>query len=213
MTWGQGSRLLCLAGLLSLTGVAQHGAAHFAPPPQAKPHPPAPPKQSKPNNPNGQKPAPKKMGDWLNEHKHLSADEQEKLLENDPKFKSLPPDRQAALRERLRKFNNLPPEQRERALNRMQFMANLTPQQRQDIREANQTLQTLPQERQLMVHKALRHLRQMTPDERAQAMNEERFKATFSDQERGILSKLASINPPEGGAAPEPQGPANQEPK
>jgi len=212
MTWGKGTRLLFLAGLLTLTGVAQHGAAHFAPPPQAKPHPPAPPKQSKPNNPNGQKPAPKKMGDWLNEHKHLSPDEQEKLLESDPKFKNLPPDRQAVLKERLRKFNNLTPEQRERALNRMQFMASLNQEQRQAIRDANQTLQTLPPERQVMVHKALRHLRQMTPEERDEEMNKDRFKATFSEQERGILSRLAAINPPEGGA-PEPQGPANQAPR
>jgi hypothetical protein len=210
MTWAKGTQLLCLAGLLSLTGVAQRGTAHFT---QAKPHPPAPPKQSKPNNPGAQKPAPK-MGDWLNGHKNLSADEQEKLLEKDPQFKSLPPDRQAALRERLRKFNSLTPEQRERALNRMQFMANLTPEQRQEIRDANQTLQGLPQERQVMVHKALRHLRQMTPDERAQAMSDERFQNTFSEQERGILSKLAAINPPEGGPNPPvQQTPANQGPK
>src|SRR5215471_3803402 len=105
---------------MGLTAAAQHGGAHFSPPAQSKPHP-NPPKQNKSNNAQGgQKPAPK-MGDWLNEHKNLSADEQEKLLEKDPAFKSLPPQRQAELRERLRKFNNLTPEQRERALNRMQF--------------------------------------------------------------------------------------------
>ena len=209
MTWAKGIRILCL-GLFGLTAVAQHGGAHFAPQAQSKPHP-NPPKENKSN----QKPAPK-MGDWLTEHKNLSADQQEKLLEKDPNFKNQSPQRQAELRERLRKFNSLPPEQRERALNRMQFMANLSKDQRQQIRDANQVLQGLPQDRQLMVHKALRHLRQMTPAERAQAMNEDRFKTMFSEQERGISTKLSAINPPEGTPNPggsAPQGPGNQEPR
>ena len=208
MTWARGIRILCL-GLFGLTAVAQHGGAHFAQQAQSKPHA-NPPKENKSNQKSG------KMGDWLTEHKNLSPDEQEKLLEKDPNFKNLSPQRQAELRERLRKFNSLPPEQRERALNRMQFMANLSKDQRAQIREANQVLQGLPQDRQLMVHKALRHLRQMTPAERTQAMNEDRFKNTFSEQERGILTKLSAINPEGGAANPNgssPQGPPNQAPR
>src|SRR5260370_471785 len=201
-----GIGILCLAGVLSLAAVAQHrpGTAFH---PQAQANSQKPPKNSN-NNP---KP-PHKMGDWLNEHKNLPPDQQEKLLENDPSFKKLPPDRQAALKERLRKFNNLPPEQQERVRQRMQFMASLSPEQRQQIREANQTLQGLPQHRQVMVHKALRHLRQMDPHERAQVMNSDRFKSTFSEQERGVLTKLSAINPPERGA-PSPQSPPNEVPK
>jgi Protein of unknown function (DUF3106) len=203
VTWAKGIRILCL-GLLGLTAAAQHGGSHFTPQAQSKPHP-NPPKENKSNN-NGQK---GKMGDWLTAHKNLSADEQEKLLENDPGFKSLPPEKQAALRERLRKFNNLTPEQRERLFNRIQFMASLTPEQRQQIREANQTLETLPEDRKILLHKAIRHLSQMTPQEREHAMSEERFKNMFSEQERGILSKLSAINPLPGGAA-KPNGSAPQ---
>jgi hypothetical protein len=210
VTWAGGIRILCL-GLLGLTAVAQHGGAHFSPPPQSKPQHPNPPKESKPN----QKPG--KMGDWLTEHKNLSPEEQEKLLEKDPNFKNLSPQRQAELRERLRKFNSLSPQQRERALNRMQFMANLSKDQRQQIRDANQVLQGLPEDRRIMVHKALRHLSQMTPAERARAMSEDRFRNMFSEQERSILTKLSAINPPEGGASTPngsaPQGPGNQAPR
>jgi hypothetical protein len=209
VTWARGIRILCL-GLFGLTAVAQHGGARFAQSAQSKPHA-NPPKDNKPN----QKPG--KMGDWLTEHKNLSPEEQEKLLEKDPNFKNQTPQHQAELRERLRKFNSLTPEQRERALNRMQFMANLSKDQRQQIREANQVLQTLPQDRQIQVHKALRHLRQMTPEERAQAMSEDRFKKTFSEKEREVLTKLSAINPPEGGApnpnGSAPLGPGNQEPR
>jgi hypothetical protein len=146
------------------------------------------------------------MGDWLNQHKNLPPNQQEKLLENDPAFKRLSPQRQAELRERLRKFNNLPPPQRERALNRMQWMASLSPEQRQQIREANTQLQVLPQDRQVMVHKALRHLSQMDPQERQEVLQSDRFKSTFSDQERGIMTKLSSINPPPDSTPSAPPG-------
>jgi hypothetical protein len=155
---------------------------------------------------------PQRMGEWLQSHKNLPLDQQEKALEKDPNFKKLPPDRQAALRDRLRKFNSLPPEQRDLALKRMNFWASLTREQRQQLRDANQKLQGLPEDRRVAVHKALRHLRQMAPHERQQVMDSDRFKATFSDQEQGILKDLASINPPENGTAAQPS-PAAQSPK
>ena len=201
MTWVKGFGIILLSGLLGFAAVTQKPAEHFRPPAQTQ----AQAKDPNPGNKGGQKPVPR-MGDWLNAHKNLPPDQQQKLLENDPGFKRLAPQRQAELIERLRKFNNMPPEQRERALNRMQFMAGLTQQQRQEIREANTQLQGLPQDRQVMVHKALRHLRQMDPQERQQVFDSDRFKSTFSDQERGILTRLSAINPPEGNPQPAPNG-------
>jgi Protein of unknown function (DUF3106) len=199
VNWAKGIEILCLFGLLSLPLAGQRPAEHFRPPAQSNP-----PKNSNSGNKGGAQPG--KMGQWLEKHKNLSPDQQEKLLENDPNFKKLPPARQAELRERLRKFNNLPPAQRERALNRMQYMASLSPEQRQQVREAGQQLQGLPQDRQVMVHKALRHLRQMDPQERQQILDSDRFKSTFSEQERGIITRLAAINPEQGaGAEPNPQ--------
>jgi hypothetical protein len=193
VTWakGNGIGILCIAGLLSLAADAQHrGSMPF--------HPPVQGNSQKPTKNHGNNPKPAhKMGDWLNEHKDLPPDQQEKLLENDPNFKKLPPQRQAELRERLRKFNNLSPEQQQRVRQRMDWLASLKPEQRQQLRDANQQLQGLPQDRQVMVHKALRHLRQMDPQQREQEMNSERFKSIFSDQEQGILGKLAPITPPE----------------
>jgi Protein of unknown function (DUF3106) len=144
-----------------------------------------------------------RLGDWLQSNKDLSPDQQEKALERDPKFKKLPPDRQAALKERLRKFNALSPEQRQRALQRMNYMAALSPDQRQQLRDANKTLETLPPDRKVMVHTALRHLRKMDPQQRAETMQSEQFRTTFSDQEQGILKQLSGINPPqESGTSP-----------
>ena len=51
-----------------------------------------------------------RLGEWLESHKNLPLDQQEKALENDPNFKKMAPTRQNALRDRLRKFNSLTPE-------------------------------------------------------------------------------------------------------
>jgi hypothetical protein len=166
----------------------------------------ATPAQKNPGNANkaGQKGG-RKMGDWLQTHKDLPLDQQLKLLESDPKFKKLPPERQNELRERLKKFNSLTPEKRTQAVQRMGFLAKLTPQQRQELRDANQKLKGLPEDRQVAVHKAIRHLRQMPAPERQQVIQSDRFKTTFSDQEQKLISQLADLNPQEGGSAQNPQ--------
>jgi hypothetical protein len=152
-----------------------------------------------------------RMGEWLSTHKDLPLDQQEKALENDPAFKRLPADRQAALKERLRKFNTLSPEQRDLTVQRMNYFSSLSPDQRKTIRDANQKLQALPPDRRVAIHKALRHLRQMDPQQRAEAMQSDHFKSTFSDQEQGILKELADISPPSAPAGQSP--PPGQPPK
>jgi hypothetical protein len=208
----QQSGMLCLALLLGLPAGAQRspaGTPGLRPAAQFNP-------QKNPNRPNLNKgvrqPGPR-LGDWLREHQNLAPDQQEKLLQSDPGFKRLPAERQAKMLENLRKFNSLPPQQQQRILNRMDFMESLTPQQREQIRQSQQTLQGLPQDRQIMIHKALRHLRQMDPQQRQEVLNSDRFKSMFSDQERGILGQLAAINPPEGEGPNPQQGPPGQQPK
>src|SRR6476620_5969115 len=101
----------------------------------------------------------------------------------------------------LQAHNSLPLEKRTQALQRMEFLSKLSPQQRQQLRDANQQLKGLPPERQVAVHTALRHLRQMPSAERQQVIQSDRFRSTFSDQEQKLISELAEMNPPEGGSA------------
>jgi hypothetical protein len=151
-----------------------------------------------------------RLGEWLELHKNLPLDQQEKALENDPNFKKMAPNRQNALRDRLRKFNSLTPDQRDLAIKRMNFWASLTKEQHEQVRDANQKLQTLPPDRRVALHKALRHLRRMDPQHRQQVMESDRFKTLFSDQEQGILKELAVINPENGAAE---QGSPSQSPR
>lgn len=198
-----GAVALAWLAAVAVTADAQRSPSpqHLLPQAQGKNSGPAKKKTAQPEH---------RMGEWLEAHKNLPPDQQEKALESDPGFKNLPPLQQAKLRDQLRRFNSLPPAQRERALIRMRFLAGLSPAQRAQIRQAQRELQGLPEDRRLMVHKAVRHLSQMDPQQRAEVMQSDRFKSTFSDQEQGILRQLAAINPPgEGGAA----APGAQQPK
>lgn len=159
-----------------------------------------PPPAQKNGSHNGQRPA-RKTGQWLESHKDLPPDQQERALEKDPNFRKLPPDRQAALKERLRKFNSLPPEQRDQSLQRLDFWTSLTHDQREQVRDANQKMQALPQDRRVAVHTALRHLRQMGPEQRQQVFASDRFRNSFSMQEQEILKQLSAINPPFGASS------------
>jgi hypothetical protein len=196
-----------LAGAAALTSVERH----LPSPARRIVLQAAPPQKNSNQKARTNRPA-QRLGEWLDSHKNLSLDQQEKALENDPNFKKMAPARQNALRDRLRKFNSLTPEQRDLAIKRMNFWASLTKEQHDQIRDANQKLQTLPPDRRVAVHKALRHLRSMNPQHRQQVMESDRFKSLFSDQEQGILKELATINP-ENGAAEPGSAPASQSPR
>lgn len=138
-----------------------------------------------------------KPGKWLSEHLNLSPQQQQKELSNDPEFKQLNPQQQQHLQQRLNQFNSLPPEQQKRTLKRMQAMESL-PRDRQDLlRGSLQQLRQLPDDRRRTVRRAWLGLRQMPPDQREQTMNSDRFRSTFSDQERSTLKGLldSGFNP------------------
>jgi Protein of unknown function (DUF3106) len=138
-----------------------------------------------------------KPGKWLSEHLSLSPEQRQKELSNDPEFKQLNPEQQQHLQQRLNQFNSMAPEQQKRTLKRMQTFEAL-PQERQDIlRGSLQQMRQLPDDRRRAVRRAWLSLRQMPPDQREQAMNSDRFRSTFNDQERSTLKGLldSGFNP------------------
>jgi hypothetical protein len=140
-------------------------------------------------------------GDWLRRYKDLPPAEQERELQNDPAFRRLPRERQQILRQRLQHFSSLPPQQQLRMLNRMETWEHLTPEQKQQARQFYGQLRQLPPDRQRMVTTAVRDLRSMPPAQREKVINSERFKGTFSDQEREMMrgATRLPLAPAEGG--------------
>ena len=135
------------------------------------------------------------LGAWLQRHRSLSPQDQERALESEPGFNRLSPDTQQKLLDRLHQINRMPPEQRQRTVDRIEAMEHLTPQRRQQVRASVQDFHALPLDRQRMVKKAFRDLREYPPEQRQAMMNSGQFQAQFTPQERGILSNILAVEP------------------
>lgn len=138
-----------------------------------------------------------KPGKWLSEHLNLSPEQRQQELSKDPEFKQLNPEQQQHLQQRLNQFNSMPPEQQKRTLKRMQAFDSLPQDRQNQLRSSLQQLRQLPDDRRRSVRRAWLSLRQMPPDQREQAMNSDRFRSTFNDQERATLQGLldSGFNP------------------
>ena len=174
----QSAAVLLLAGSLFLPGLTSAQNQHR----DRRDNGRTPPARTQNNGP--------KPGKWLREHMNQSPQDQQRELQNDPEFKRLNPQQQQHLEQRLNQFNSLPPERKERMLNRMQRIESL-PQDKQNIlRDSLQQFRQLPDDRRREVRHAWNSLSAMPPDQREQVMNSDRFKSTFSDQERSTLKGL-----------------------
>jgi phage-related protein len=135
------------------------------------------------------------LGAWLQRHRSLSPQDQERALESEPGFNRLPPETQQKLLDRLHQINRMPPEQRQRTVDHIEALEHLTPQRRQQVRASFQDFHALPVDRQRMVRKAFRDLREYPPEQRQAMMNSGQFQAQFTPQERGILSNILAVEP------------------
>jgi hypothetical protein len=135
------------------------------------------------------------LAQWMDRHSNLSPTDQQRALENEPGFRNLPAQTQQAMRNRLTELNNMTPEQRRRRLERTEAMERLTPPQRQQVRGALEQYRGLPEDRRRLVARAFHDLREMPEPQRQAILNSDRFRSQFSDQERGTLSNLLTVEP------------------
>jgi membrane-bound lytic murein transglycosylase len=141
-------------------------------------------------------------GQWLNQHRGQSLDQQRQALQSDPHFRSLPPERQQRFEQRLQRFDSMPPERQQQVLRRMETWEHLTQQQKQQFRTTNEQFKSLPPDRRQAVRNAIESLRAMPPQARQRAIESGRFNH-FSPQEREVLNNAAQL--PLAPAEPEPQ--------
>ena len=135
------------------------------------------------------------LGDWLNQHRNLPAQEQERVLRSDPSFGRLPPGEQDRLVQQLHHVNQLPEEQRQRRLARNEILEHMAPQEQMRVYNSMNRLNSLPPDRRAMLGGAFRDLRAVPMDQRATVLNSSRYQNTFSPEERGILSDVLRAEP------------------
>ena len=101
------------------------------------------------------------LGDWLNQHRNLPVQEQERMLRTDPSFRRLPPPNSSAWCSSCIRSIRLTEEQRQRRLARAEIIEHLSPQERMRINLSARRWAELPADRQALMKSAFRDLRRL----------------------------------------------------
>ncbi len=135
------------------------------------------------------------LGAWLNAHRGVPTQDQERMLRNDPSFSRLPQGQQQRLMQQLNRVDQMPEAQRERRLARAENLERLSPQQRAQVQDSTHRWSMLPADRQTAMKSAFQDLRNVPPDQRQTVLNSARYQNAFNPEERGILSNMLSVEP------------------
>ena len=139
--------------------------------------------------------SPGHLGDWLNQHRNLPTQEQERMLRSDPSFNRLPQGEQQKLVGRLHQVDQMPEDQRQRWLARNEMIERLSPQDRMSLNLSGRRFAALPGDRQAIMKGAFRDLRAVPLEQRQTVFNSARYQGAFSPEERGILSDMLRVEP------------------
>src|SRR3954468_116255 len=129
------------------------------------------------------------FGDWLRKNLNTPPAQQQKALENDPKFQKLPPERQERLKQRLQEFNALPTDQQQKILERMEKWEHMTPEQHQQARALFDRMRPMPDERRNAIRQQMHAFSTMSLDQRQKFMNSDQYKKEFSSDERDVMQQ------------------------
>ena len=135
------------------------------------------------------------LDQWMERHRGLTPQQQQRALEMEPGFRQLPPETQQRMRQTLSQLNAMPPQQRSHMLERMEQMEHLSPPQRQQVRDAMAQLGRLQPDRRRVVGRAFRDLRSMPPAQRQATLYSYPFRRQFTPEEWGTLNGLLAVEP------------------
>lgn len=154
--------------------------------------------QARPTYPRYMQPGyapPGHLGAWLNQHRNVPVQDQERMLRNDPTFNRLPQGDQQRLMRQLNRVDQMPEARRNRTLARAEALERLSPQERAQVSASVRAWRTLPPDRQGIMKNAFHDLSSVPPDQRQTVLNSARYQNQFSPEERGILSNMLRVEP------------------
>jgi hypothetical protein len=135
------------------------------------------------------------LSQWMDSHRNLPLDQQQRALAAEPGFRQLQPDEQARIHNRLEQLNTMSPEQRQRVIARTEAMERLSPPQRLQVRGALKDLGALPEDRRRLVARTFRGLRDLPPGQQQAYLNGPQLRSQFSEPERATLYNLLTVAP------------------
>jgi hypothetical protein len=135
------------------------------------------------------------LDQWMQRHRDLNPQQQQRALELEPGFRQLPPETQQRMRQTLSQLNSMAPEQRSHVLQGVEHMETLSPPQREQVRGAMAQLGRLQPDRRRVVGRAFRDLRNMPPAQRQATLDSYPFRRQFTPEEWGTLNGLMAVEP------------------
>jgi len=135
------------------------------------------------------------LGVWLDQHRNLPVQEQERQLRSDSEFRRLSSADQKRVMQQLHQVNQLTDEQRQRRLARADMIEHLPPQDQARINRSARRWTELPPERQAQMKSAFHDMRAVPLDQRQTMLNSAHYKNAFKHEELGILSDLLRVEP------------------
>ena len=134
------------------------------------------------------------LAQWMNQHRNLTPEQQQRALDNEPGFRELPQQTQERMHNQLARLNAMSPDQRQRILNYNERMEHMSVDQRAEVRGSLQQLGSLPLDQRRQVAKSFRELRELPPDQRGAALNSPQYQYMNPGQ-RSALNNLLRVEP------------------
>ncbi|MGA2197162.1 MAG: DUF3106 domain-containing protein [Bryobacteraceae bacterium] len=106
-------------------------------------------------------------------------------------FEQMTPQQQENARKLVGWFDGLPKPQQAIQLQRLERFEQLPPEQRAEVRGLLKEAQELPADRRAQVRQALARLQNLPDADRDRFLNSPAFKARFSAEEQGVITRLA----------------------
>jgi hypothetical protein len=131
---------------------------------------------------------------FLQQLREMTPEEQERTLQDNPRFQRLGPEGQEEIRNSLREWNSLTPVQKEERKRREARLEALTPEERRDIRQRIfPNWQRLERWRKMGIVRRLNSLQGMTDEERERRLNDAAFTQGLSGEELEILKTFSRL--------------------
>jgi hypothetical protein len=141
---------------------------------------------------------------WIQKMRQLPPAERERFFQNSSAFQGMPREQQNRIRQQFSQWDHMNPQQRADQNAKEQVWAQMTPQQREHIKnDVMPTWRQMPPDRRQAIQQRLRVLQNMPESARNQRLNDPKFTAGMSDEDRATLRDLSHLHV---GGAPDPPG-------
>lgn len=132
-----------------------------------------------------------RAGKQLDRIERMTPAERKRFLEG------LPENRRREAERRFEQFDRMSAEQKGRVARGMEQLENMPVERRTQLRRLYREFNEIPAERRPVLRGELQSLRKLEPEARAERMNTDEFRNTYSAKEQKLLADLSKVLEPE----------------